>query len=1260
MKKFWFLCLSIWICITLHGQTNLTGYTYWFDDDMGSTFTNVFPSSSIYISEVLDCSSLVEGMHTFNLRSVDDSGRWSSVMTHHFYKFNEFDTLWDSKIDLYQYWIDDYSIINEQIAVPTDVFLLYEKYYLDTIEPGIHSFHLRFRDDRHAWSSIKSHFFYRYQETQPPGIRKITRCEYWIDNLSSKFTQELSPSGFFTLSEILTLDTLNEGLHHFNIRIKDDSNQCSSVHTQWFYKYAREAMLDAELVNMEYWFDNNLADQQTAVISPEKQYTFLSDIDLTDFENGLHSFNCRFKDNSCKYSSVMTHLFYIFPEHALTGDNYITSYRVIYDNNPKLVQDFVIKANNENFLILDVSIPPPPLEIDTHIVAIQFQDEKGLWSSVIYDTLVVENEYPAIFITPTSKTIGSASGQTIFSVISNVDWTVAENSTWFTASKTIDSTIAVIYDVNSGLYARYDSMVVSGPGAPSKTLYIQQMSAESWLQVLPQTRTVSAAAGATTFKVSSNVTWSVIEDTEWLSAAITNDSTLTVSYTSNIGINPRMDTLLITGPGLESIIVTISQDGGNTKDLSVAWLEPTSEQLCGLRKEQSIKIKLENYGLKAISNFVVGYSIDGGLSFAYETVTVTVVPDSPMIYTFRQTADMAEKDTFRCVALVNLPEDQNLANNRAEVTVMNDRLVFNLKITDTDCKLAEGIAEITDISGRPGSYDIYWSTGDTTLRAENMAAGTYNVTIIDPLGCAWSKPVTIRAIGAPEIDMSSSRVIDVSCNRMKDGIIFISPTGGSPPYNYHWSDGETTQAINNLAEGEYDVKITDSEGCASSYSFVIGGPNPLKVTFNTIEANCGEADGVAEIFLQGGTPPFMYTWSSGHTGNIATDLPGGVYSVKITHNNGCIDSARISINEINAPDFQVTSVIPASCGASDGSIDISLAEDGLDCIFEWSDGTSAEDLLQVPEGIYNVTVSLRDGNCSKSQVAEIPVKQPSPGSICMVTVDSSTNGNMVILNDPVESGDFISCNIYKLSKTGAFQYIGTRYPGVSNTLVDEASDVETTSYRYRMTQLDSCGNESEPSVYHETMHIVVNKDNNGEWANLFWNAYKGVDYNYFQIWRYSEHNGLEIIDTVFKAEDKNYYSYTDKDPSDTVYYMIVIELSEACSSIIKAGTHNTIRSNKSKKLKFPANLSDNETVKYLNVYPNPNKGTFRISLESLIRQDIVMNIYDSQGKLIWNYQIKNIEGFHEKLLELQDSKPGLYHIQLILNDGMRSKSFVLE
>jgi len=145
-------------------------------------------------------------------------------------------------------------------------------------------------------------------------------------------------------------------------------------------------------------------------------------------------------------------------------------------------------------------------------------------------------------------------------VSSNKAWSATDNADWLTATKSNDSTITVTYDENSSTDSRKAYIEAFSTEAQVYAQLIQA-GTSPYLEVSPDSRTVEASAGSTTFSVSSNVEWSVTEDADWLTAAKTDASTVTVTYEENTSTDVRNADITVTGTGVADKTVKLIQTG---------------------------------------------------------------------------------------------------------------------------------------------------------------------------------------------------------------------------------------------------------------------------------------------------------------------------------------------------------------------------------------------------------------------------------------------------------------------------------------------------------------------------------------------------------------------------------------------------------------------------------------------------------------------------------------------------------------------------
>jgi len=136
----------------------------------------------------------------------------------------------------------------------------------------------------------------------------------------------------------------------------------------------------------------------------------------------------------------------------------------------------------------------------------------------------------------------------------------------------------------------------------------------------------------------------------------------------------------------------------------------------------------------------------------------------------------------------------------------------------------------TIVSGGIQNYSYLWSNGNTTNSINNLIAGDYIVTVTDANGC--SKFSSIKINQPIELNLATTKS-DVNCHGGNDGNAKVIPSGGTPNYSYLWSNGATTDVINNLSTGNYSVTVTDANGCKKVISVTIGQSNELVLTTST-------------------------------------------------------------------------------------------------------------------------------------------------------------------------------------------------------------------------------------------------------------------------------------------------------------------------------------------------------------------------------------------------------------------------------------------
>lgn len=203
--------------------------------------------------------------------------------------------------------------------------------------------------------------------------------------------------------------------------------------------------------------------------------------------------------------------------------------------------------------------------------------------------------------------------------------------------------------------------------------------------------------------------------------------------------------------------------------------------------------------------------------------------------------------------------------------------VYFIKTTSNGTSNCNELGTATIVSGTATIVGTGGTSG--TGGVENTAATVIEntATLTDSL-CLCNLATNIIQVGLP-----------LFCNGDVASIA-VNVMGGTAPYSYQWSNGDTTSGLVGIGAGIYYVTVTDNNGCTAIETIVIGEPLPLSVTLVNIPPNAGDCNGSITANVTGGTPNYFYQWD-GNAGNQTTQtadsLCAGEYCVTITDANNC-------------------------------------------------------------------------------------------------------------------------------------------------------------------------------------------------------------------------------------------------------------------------------------------------------------------------------------------------------------------------------------
>ncbi len=285
---------------------------------------------------------------------------------------------------------------------------------------------------------------------------------------------------------------------------------------------------------------------------------------------------------------------------------------------------------------------------------------------------------------------------------------------------------------------------------------------------------------------------------------------------------------------------------------------------------------------------------------------------------------------------------------------------------------SDGAVDIA-VTGGTSPYTFLWEDGTMTSNLANLTGGTYICTVTDVNMCSSS--ITAMIIEPAEISIVPLSLTDVTCNGGNDGAIVVDVIGGTGDYTFAWDNGADTKDLMGIEAGSYVLVVTDANGCTgSSATFNINESDALSAEYMTMtNVSCnGAADGSVEVAASGGIMPYAYAWSNQETTAGISGLSVGMYDVTVTDANGC--TLVLPETTISEPDVLelIVDDIQTAGDTDNGAISITVTGGVGSYTYTWSNGGMTEDISNLAEGEYTVTVT--DGNdCTLVEAIYVPM-----------------------------------------------------------------------------------------------------------------------------------------------------------------------------------------------------------------------------------------------------------------------------------------------
>ena len=258
-------------------------------------------------------------------------------------------------------------------------------------------------------------------------------------------------------------------------------------------------------------------------------------------------------------------------------------------------------------------------------------------------------------------------------------------------------------------------------------------------------------------------------------------------------------------------------------------------------------------------------------------------------------------------------------------------------------------------------YDDYnWSTGSNNEQIEVSSIGTYSVTVTDDFGCTGEAEISVDTLIPP------SPVI-LGDDSFCEGTT-LELDAGAGYSGYSWSTGDDSQFAEVSSSGFYTVRVTDDNGCVGTASILIAAdPLPFPIITGT-DFCIGD-----QTTLDAGPGFDSYLWSNGDNGQTTTITEAGTYSVTVSNEFGCLNSASETFTTFPLPNV----IISGSSSFCEGNSTILDAGIGFSS-YNWSDGSTSQSILVNTAGEYSVTVTNQNGCLNSDMIIVTEEESLSP------------------------------------------------------------------------------------------------------------------------------------------------------------------------------------------------------------------------------------------------------------------------------------------
>lgn len=413
--------------------------------------------------------------------------------------------------------------------------------------------------------------------------------------------------------------------------------------------------------------------------------------------------------------------------------------------------------------------------------------------------------------------------------------------------------------------------------------------------------------------------------------------------------SPNPQNITYDSPGTYTVTLTVSNGAGSD--------EQTMTNIIEVTEGPTVALNANEPSCHGSTDGSISANVSGDGPFEYEWSTGHSNTSISLLSAGEYSITVTDSNGCEVEQSVSLNDPQ-------EITV-------SISKEDISCfGLNDGTAEV-NANGGTGQLSFEWDNGETDESLSGLSSGNVSVEVTDSNGCAQSASISINEPSALALSVLDN---DISCDGAP-GSASADISGGTSPFSYDWSTGDNSESISDLNEGDYDLTITDANGCEVESSFEITASESLNLNLTVEPISCaGMSDGSAGIDVTGGTGNYTYEWSTGHTYLGISGRGPGDYWISVVDDQGCEGYEEFSLVDPEVLTLNVFKSDVTCHGLDDGEATASGNGGTGALAYYWDNGENGNTISHLSAGSYEVQLMDAHG-CIESE--SIQIVEPS-------------------------------------------------------------------------------------------------------------------------------------------------------------------------------------------------------------------------------------------------------------------------------------------